>query len=150
MIDPTEADIGRGVIYRAASKLIGERERGVITSFNASAVFVRYTNGSTSAATSREDLTWEGEREVHNVVDRAAESIGVSPKSTTLGEDFERMREDGRELGLMEAQAIALAYAIEVEGLDAKLAAEEVATRIAARRAEFERERDLRKVGGAS
>ena len=139
MIDPTEADIGRGVIYRAGSKLVGERERGVITSFNASAVFVRYTNGSTSAATSREDLTWEGEREVHNVVDRAAESIGVSPKSTTLGEDFERMREDGRELGLMEAQAIALTCALEVRG-DARRAAEEVARRIEL----------ARKAGGAS
>lgn len=85
MIDPTEADIGRGVIYRADSKLLGERERGVITSFNAHAVFVRYTNGGTSAATSREDLTWEFEKHVCNVVDRAAGQIGCSEEAVPSG-----------------------------------------------------------------
>lgn len=59
MINPTEADIGRGVIYRADSKLEGEREIGVITSFNDRCVFVRYGAKKNSEATSREDLAWE-------------------------------------------------------------------------------------------
>jgi hypothetical protein len=59
MIEPTEADIGRDVIYRADSPLPGETETGVITSFNAHSVFVRYAGKRQSQGTSREDLTWE-------------------------------------------------------------------------------------------
>lgn len=59
MIDPDEKDIGRGVIYRADSKLLGEREAGVITSFNERCVFVRYGDKRNAEATAREDLTWE-------------------------------------------------------------------------------------------
>lgn len=54
-IDPTEADIGRQVIYHGHA---GERESGVITSYNDSVVFVRYGTGCTSAATDREQLAW--------------------------------------------------------------------------------------------
>lgn len=54
-IEPTEADIGRGVIYRGGA---GEMEQGYITSFNDHCVFVRYGIGCTSQATSREDLEW--------------------------------------------------------------------------------------------
>lgn len=53
MIDPTEADIGRKVIY------VPRLQVGVITSFTENYVFVRYGDGSTSAATRREDLEWE-------------------------------------------------------------------------------------------
>lgn len=72
-----------------------------------------------------------------------------SAMSTDMGEHFERMREDGRELGLIEAQAIALAYAVETAG-EASLAAVAVAGRIELARARFELERERRKVGGAS
>ena len=54
-IDPTEADIGRRVVYRGYA---GEVEEGVITSFNNSVVFVRYGLGCTSAATRRDQLDW--------------------------------------------------------------------------------------------
>ncbi len=54
-LNPTEADIGRQVIYHGWA---GERESGVITSFNDSFVFVRYGMGCTSAATAREQLSW--------------------------------------------------------------------------------------------
>lgn len=57
MIDPTDADIGRKVIYRDRSGY--KIETGSITSFNDHFVFVRYGSGSTSAATVRETLTWE-------------------------------------------------------------------------------------------
>jgi hypothetical protein len=55
-IDPTQGDIGRKVVYRAAPNY--EPEEGVITSFNDRVVFVRYGSGVTSAATERCDLDW--------------------------------------------------------------------------------------------
>ena len=55
MIHPTQADIGRGVVYIPA---VGPGDSGTITSFNERFVFVRY-NGVTSAATRREDLVWD-------------------------------------------------------------------------------------------
>ena len=60
MIDPTEKDIGRGVVYQA-SYPDAPREDGVITSFNKNYVFVRYRNQHPSApgqATNRDDLDW--------------------------------------------------------------------------------------------
>ncbi len=54
-IDPTEADVGRNVIYHGHA---GEREAGYITSFNEHYVFVRYDMGCTSQATNREQLAW--------------------------------------------------------------------------------------------
>ena len=62
MIDPTEADIGRGVVYQA-SYPNAPREDGIITSFNEHVVFVRYAGqhpGTFGQATSREDLEWLG------------------------------------------------------------------------------------------
>jgi hypothetical protein len=62
MINPTEADIGRRVIYRDLGGR-GKIEEGTITSFNDSFVFVCYgAPGSTSAATLREDLEWSHRR----------------------------------------------------------------------------------------
>lgn len=61
MIKPTEADIGRGVIYRGGHPN-AEAEPGVITSFNERVVFVRYATQHPSAAgqaTDPQDLTWE-------------------------------------------------------------------------------------------
>lgn len=56
MIDPTEEDVGRKVVYRDRSG--SKVEEGVITSFNATFVFVRYGSQTTSAGTRREDLEW--------------------------------------------------------------------------------------------
>ena len=63
MIEPTQSDIGRAVVY-IPGHAKGDRhhsdcERGRITSFNKHAVFVRYGLSSTSAGTNRQDLEWE-------------------------------------------------------------------------------------------
>ena len=58
MIEPTVKDIGRKVIYTGNRFPGGELEEGVISSFNASAVFVRYGPHANSAATLRQDLEW--------------------------------------------------------------------------------------------
>jgi len=57
MINPTQQDIGRNVIYSAGHPSAFD-EYGRITSFNDSFVFVNYGKGSTSQATNREDLRW--------------------------------------------------------------------------------------------
>jgi hypothetical protein len=57
MIEPTEADIGRTVLYTR-----GKAERGVINGFNRDYVFVRYGDGIGAKATLREDLEWELKR----------------------------------------------------------------------------------------
>jgi len=59
MIEPTEKDIGRSVIY--TGNYNGPLQRGRITSFNDSVVFVRYTDQHLTAygqATNRKDLKW--------------------------------------------------------------------------------------------
>lgn len=59
MINPTQKDIGRGVVY--TGNFGGPREDGVITSFNDHCVFVRYEKQHPSAhgqSTRREDLEW--------------------------------------------------------------------------------------------
>ena len=56
MINPTEKDIGRQVVYRCAP--LFKPEEGVITSYNNTCVFVRYGSKVGSEATSREDLEW--------------------------------------------------------------------------------------------
>lgn len=63
MIEPTEADIGRRVIYRVYTKLTdGEfSETGVISSFTNHCVFVRYGNNTGTKATFHKDLYWEHE-----------------------------------------------------------------------------------------
>lgn len=56
VIEPTEKDIGRMVIYQGGHP--DDKDEGVITSFNDKYVFVRYTAMSTSQATARRDLRW--------------------------------------------------------------------------------------------
>jgi hypothetical protein len=58
MIEPTDKDIGRGVVYTGNHYPGGELEEGTITSFNDSAVFVRYRGDLRSKATSPQDLEW--------------------------------------------------------------------------------------------
>lgn len=55
MINPSQDDIGRKVIYTGADK----NETGVITSMNELYVFVRYEGEQTSKATLRRQLIWE-------------------------------------------------------------------------------------------
>ena len=56
MIEPTKEDIGRKVVY--TGNYNGPLEEGVITSFNDTAVFVRYGAKLCAQATSRSDLEW--------------------------------------------------------------------------------------------
>lgn len=58
MIDPTDADVGRAVVYTGNRYPGGVPEEGVITSFNAHAVFVRYGSDKHSKGTNRADLEW--------------------------------------------------------------------------------------------
>lgn len=63
MIEPTEADIGRTVIYTGNRYPGGKAELGVITSFNERTVFVRYGADRASKGTDPADLEWaSGER----------------------------------------------------------------------------------------
>lgn len=57
MIEPTERDIGCGVVYRARHPGAAP-EDGIITSFNDICVFVRYGSDAHSKGTKREDLEW--------------------------------------------------------------------------------------------
>jgi hypothetical protein len=57
-IDPTSDDVGREVLFTGNRYATGELERGIITSFNDSVVFVRYGTDMHSKATSRADLEW--------------------------------------------------------------------------------------------
>lgn len=56
MIEPTEADIGREVIYQGGHP--DDKDDGVITSFNTVNVFVRYRSKNNSQATNPRDLSW--------------------------------------------------------------------------------------------
>jgi len=56
MIDPRPGDEGRTVMYRGTG--MGMFERGIISSWTDRVVFVRYSGGSTAAATQRSDLFW--------------------------------------------------------------------------------------------
>lgn len=58
MIKPQPGDEGRRVIY-ARKDPHRTTERGIISSWNDKYIFVRYSAGSTAAATSPEDLEWE-------------------------------------------------------------------------------------------
>lgn len=55
MVDPELKDVGRFVVYTDHD---GERRQGVITSFSAYYVFVRYGEEVLSKPTRREDLDW--------------------------------------------------------------------------------------------
>jgi hypothetical protein len=58
MIEPTEDDIGRAVVY-IGNRYPGRKlEEGVITSFNRYTVFVRYGSEQNSKGTLRADLEW--------------------------------------------------------------------------------------------
>lgn len=57
MIDPTEKDVGRSVVYRDKAHP-SEPDEGVITQFNDYGVFVRYGSDKHSKLTSRVDLEW--------------------------------------------------------------------------------------------
>jgi hypothetical protein len=67
VIEPTEADIGRAVLYTGNRYVGGKPERGVITGFNHWTVFVRYGDERYAKATNRADLEWAnaGESEAH-------------------------------------------------------------------------------------
>jgi hypothetical protein len=59
MIAPTQADLGRIVVYCEQGDFPGRKiEVGVLTSYNELFAFVRYGNGITSAATNFVDLHW--------------------------------------------------------------------------------------------
>jgi hypothetical protein len=62
VIEPTDADIGRTVLYTGNRFVGGKTERGVITGFNHWTVFVRYGSDAHAKATNREDLEWENMR----------------------------------------------------------------------------------------
>jgi len=58
VIDPTEEDIGRSVMYRADHPE-AQYQYGKLTSFNDRLVFVLFNpEGSTSQGCRREDLCW--------------------------------------------------------------------------------------------
>lgn len=57
MIEPTEKDVGRWVIYQAGHPN-APREDGTITGFNDSVVWVRYRGDLHAKPTSRADLSW--------------------------------------------------------------------------------------------
>lgn len=58
MIEPTESDIGREVTYTGNTYPGGKPEFGVITSFNAHTVFVRYDGKRNAQGTNPSDLEW--------------------------------------------------------------------------------------------
>lgn len=58
MIEPTESDVGRLVVYTGNRYPGGKLEEGVITSYNAHSVFVLYRGDLRSKGTSRSDLEW--------------------------------------------------------------------------------------------
>jgi len=58
MIEPKQSDIVRSVICRVHPN--AKAERGVITWINANYVFVRFGKEEHSAATTRDQLEWQG------------------------------------------------------------------------------------------
>jgi hypothetical protein len=56
MIDPTEKDVGRRVVYTSNH---GVKEHGVITSVRVLSIFVRYDGETQSKATAPADMEWE-------------------------------------------------------------------------------------------
>lgn len=78
MINPTENDIGRSVIYR------GDGDEGVITSFNAHLVFVRYGGSQRSMGTFRQDLDWS---HGFKVVADSCKSPVLTSKATPMHDD---------------------------------------------------------------
>lgn len=60
MINPTEDDVGRKVVYIGNRYQYGKLEEGVLTGMSAleNSVFVRYGSDYSSKLTSRSDLEW--------------------------------------------------------------------------------------------
>ena len=56
-IDPQKSDLGRRVVY--TEYVGGKIERGIITSYNPSYVFVQYDGDGYSKATDRANLDYE-------------------------------------------------------------------------------------------
>lgn len=77
MIEPNAQDVGRAVLYRPA---VGPEEVGVITSFNRSFVFVRYTVAGGGIATLRRDLHWPDgiEEDNYQIASRCGTEIPCS------------------------------------------------------------------------
>lgn len=55
MIDPKPGDEGKWVTYIPR---VGDREAGIISTWNKHFVFVKYHSGDTGAGTLRSDLEW--------------------------------------------------------------------------------------------
>jgi hypothetical protein len=68
MIEPSEADVGRRVVYTGNRHPGGKPEYGVITSVTLSFVFVRYGDDKFSKGTYYEDLEWDApaSRDTHD------------------------------------------------------------------------------------
>lgn len=75
MIGPTEADLGRRVVYRTR----WNTEEGVVTSFNEKYVFVRYGDDHHSKATYPQHLFWTNETQNEQMCPTET----ASPKSGT-------------------------------------------------------------------
>jgi len=96
-IKVVESDIGRAVVYRTAPNF--EPEQGVITSFNAKYVNVRYGNSIRGVATDPADLDW---------------AFGVD-KAPAISEIAEPVFRDYRDADIVEALATNLRLADMVE-----------------------------------
>lgn len=65
MINPTEKDIGRNVVYQSSHWSNREiKKEGIITNFNETMVFVKYEPNTQPKATLRSDLTWLRETKI--------------------------------------------------------------------------------------
>jgi hypothetical protein len=84
MIEPTEHDIGRPVIYREAGRHAGRKvETGILTSFTKRYAFVLY-DGCTSLATEFRDLEWQGPPVKAIVPTLAAEYAEIEATASSL------------------------------------------------------------------
>jgi hypothetical protein len=89
MIEPTEADIGRTVLYTGNRFVGGKTERGVISGFNHWTVFVRYGSDAHAKATSREDLEWENMPKPGQFRDLTALEVLAAGESEAMGKLLE-------------------------------------------------------------
>ena len=87
MINPTELDIGRAVVYRNQHEA---DEEGVVTAWNEGYVFVDYGSGA-SKATRRADLDWAPLSHVAVAIALALYGYNVSPinRARKLYEHFD-------------------------------------------------------------
>lgn len=87
MIEPTEADIGRKVIYTGNRFPGGKPEYGVITHFTTHTVFVRYGGDRYAKGTNRLDLEWDDGAAIESAETSPAEkpSQGATEKEEVNG-----------------------------------------------------------------